>query len=292
MKRLVLLLVIALLASTALIVVLKKGPLESDEAWAEKVIPPLSEKDILRLRAIALDWDDPSNRFQQRGQIVALPNDPEGYDGWLRGYGGERWLGRIKGGLANGLWVEWYDDFQKKEEGICKDGVREGPWKFWHSNGQLRWEGEFKAAVENGLWKAWYRNGQQLYEGTFKVGEQDGPWTHWHEHGQGAKKREGVYKNGKEDGHWVDWYENGQMMCFVNFIVGKADGPWTFWHENGRKMSEAIFEDGRMVIGTRQDWNSKGEPITEALAEAIRDGSPRRQSREEVTPKPDHAGVR
>jgi antitoxin component YwqK of YwqJK toxin-antitoxin module len=30
----------------------------------------------------------------------------------------------------------WYENGQKKEEGIHKDGKEDGEWTYWHENGQ------------------------------------------------------------------------------------------------------------------------------------------------------------
>ena len=44
----------------------------------------------------------------------------------------------------NGKHTEYYDDGQKKEEGIYKNSKKDGLFTMWHENGQKKAEGNYK----------------------------------------------------------------------------------------------------------------------------------------------------
>ena len=43
-----------------------------------------------------------------------------------------------------GLWVEWYENGQKKSEKNYKDGKRDGLWVGWDEDGQKSYESNYK----------------------------------------------------------------------------------------------------------------------------------------------------
>jgi antitoxin component YwqK of YwqJK toxin-antitoxin module len=66
------------------------------------------------------------------------------------------------------LYINWYENGQKKREGTFKDGKKVGKWTRWYENGQKKREGTYKDGELNGLWTGWYKNGQKKYEETYK----------------------------------------------------------------------------------------------------------------------------
>jgi len=65
----------------------------------------------------------------------------------------------------------YYEDGQKKFEGVIKNGDSTGIWIFWYENGQKSSEVTFKDGKQDGFVCYWYENGMKSYEGTFKDGE-------------------------------------------------------------------------------------------------------------------------
>ena len=61
---------------------------------------------------------------------------------------------KYKNGWEDGLWTKWYENGQKKEEGIPRKGKR------------------------NGLWTEWYENGLKKSEGLYSFGYMDGSLDH------------------------------------------------------------------------------------------------------------------
>ena len=44
-------------------------------------------------------------------------------------------VGEIKNGIKDGLWIRYWDNGNKKSEGIYKDSLKEGLWIEWFKNG-------------------------------------------------------------------------------------------------------------------------------------------------------------
>ena len=44
-------------------------------------------------------------------------------------------VGEIKNGIKHGLWTRYWDNGNKKEEGLYKDSFKEGIWIEWFKNG-------------------------------------------------------------------------------------------------------------------------------------------------------------
>ena len=42
-----------------------------------------------------------------------------------------------KNGVRDGVWVVWYENGRKKEEGIIRDGVETGEWTYWDEKGKV-----------------------------------------------------------------------------------------------------------------------------------------------------------
>ena len=104
-------------------------------------------------------------------------------------------------GKPDGLWTEWYENGQKKQEGTYKDGEKDGLETFW--------------GKRDGTWTYWYDNGRKKSEGTYKDGKKDGLWNKW---GSTAlNKQEGTNKDGLQVGDWVTCDQNGIILKVENF---------------------------------------------------------------------------
>mgnify|MGYP006110714639 CR=1 FL=1 len=69
-------------------------------------------------------------------------------------------------------------------------------------------------------------------------------------------------------GKWYGTYE-GQYLAIMTVKNGKPEGTTWFYRPNGVKAGEREFKDGKLVKGSENWWNSKGEPVdTQEEAEA------------------------
>ena len=92
-------------------------------------------------------------------------------------------LGYIKNGTKEGLWTWWFENGEKKNEGMFKDGKENGLHKWWYNNGHKSEERTYMDGVKYGLWTKWYDNGQKGIEGTYIDGLEFGLWTYYNEDG-------------------------------------------------------------------------------------------------------------
>ena len=95
-------------------------------------------------------------------------------------------------------------------QGSFKDGVAEGPWVNYYDNGQLQRKGDYKNSKREGPWEAYHDNGQLQGKGDFKNGEMEGPWVFFFKNGQLDKT--GAFKDGKEEGPSTFYFEDGQLL--------------------------------------------------------------------------------
>ena len=83
--------------------------------------------------------------------------------------------GRLKDGMKEGKWVEYWNNGKLMRKGSYKKGVMVGEWKwreYWH-NGQLMRKGSYKNGMKVGEWVGYDYNGRvnKRETGTFKYGE-------------------------------------------------------------------------------------------------------------------------
>jgi len=84
----------------------------------------------------------------------------------------------------DGLYTNWYENGQKRDELTYKDGKFDGLYTNWYENGQKRFELTYKDGIHNGLLTWWYDNGQKESEGIYKNNKLEGLSTHWYDNGQ------------------------------------------------------------------------------------------------------------
>lgn len=101
-------------------------------------------------------------------KIYHAPNQEQPYTGWVKNI---RKLQQFRDGKKHGVYITWYGNWQKAEQG------------------------RYKHSIRNGLWTLWYPDGQKENEGTYKDGNRHGPWTLWHPDGQ--KESEITYEDGR-----------------------------------------------------------------------------------------------
>ena len=79
--------------------------------------------------------------------------------------------GIYRNGIEEGLWISWYENGQKWEEGNYRNGEEEGLWLYWYDNGQKADEGNYQNGEKEGLWISWYLSGQKISEGNYRNGK-------------------------------------------------------------------------------------------------------------------------
>ncbi len=185
-------------------------------------------------------------------------------------------LGKIVNGKKSGLWVNWYENGQKKSAKTFSDGVfcgehtywyengqlekvcnhfGTGPLKIWYENGQIKKEGFYKEGKLDGVYIIYYENGQIKWKGTKKDGETHAELFQYYENGQ--IEWEGTYIDGKRNGEFFQYYENGQVKLKGTYIDEKRNGELFQYYENGGLKTKCRFKDGKLN-GVYVSYNELG----------------------------------
>jgi WD40 repeat protein len=116
----------------------------------------------------AIDAADLQFRRNASGErIYRVHNQKQPYTGWGKNI---RKLQQFRDGKKHGIYISWYGNWQKAEQGQYKNGVQDGLWIQWDPMGQKEGEGVYKDGNRHALWTLWYPNGQKESEITYENG--------------------------------------------------------------------------------------------------------------------------
>jgi antitoxin component YwqK of YwqJK toxin-antitoxin module len=169
----------------------------------------------------------------------------------------------IKDGKFDGLYLTWYENGQKKNEGNYNNGEKVGKWTYWFDSGKKEKEETYKNGKNDGKVTSWFDSGKKEKEETYKNGNPDGLYLTWYENGQ--KKNEGNYNNYKYVGKWTSWFENGQKEkeeTFKDRKKGFYTTKWDEWYDNGKKKSKGNWKAGNLD-GLHTNWYENGQKKNE-----------------------------
>jgi hypothetical protein len=65
-------------------------------------------------------------------------------------------------GISHGPYLAWFDDGQKKTEGLFRNGNAHGKWKHWHQTGAVRTKGEYRDGEKVGEWSEFDAEGRPV----------------------------------------------------------------------------------------------------------------------------------
>ena len=88
----------------------------------------------------------------------------------------------------HGRFTSWYENGQKKFEGMFENEIRDGEFTWWHENTQKAVQGSFVNDERHGLWSWWHENGQKAIQGQYDNGKLDGKWSYWNADGKLERK--------------------------------------------------------------------------------------------------------
>ncbi|NKI25491.1 hypothetical protein HCG49_02820 [Arenibacter sp. 6A1] len=161
---------------------------------------------------------------------------------------------------ANGITIEYYGDgsgFKESEGELC-NGYKIGKWVYYHYGGIPSLERTYviidvvtnrRVDTKNKSFKF------GLPEDSWLKSVEEGLTSHWDEQGQLVSQ--GMESIGNRVGIWKTWYPSGAKESETNH----EDHSETHWYENGVKKSFSNYGYG--VAGFKQEWNEKGQLISE-----------------------------
>ena len=100
-------------------------------------------------------------------KIYHASNQKQPYTGWVKNI---RELQQFQNGKKHGIYISWYGNWQKAEQGKYKNGIRDDLWIQWYPMGQKESEGVYKDGNRHALWTLWHVNGQKESEIAYEDG--------------------------------------------------------------------------------------------------------------------------
>ena len=166
---------------------------------------------------------------------------------------------------GNGIYKEYYENGQKKQEGIYING--EYLLKNWwtetgeqsiidgtgyqiikNDKGIKISEGKYENSKQEGIWKYYSEQGVLLGKVNFKDGKLDGESKYYYESGEIYS--EGNFANNEQDDLWIWYSRNGKKDSQVKFIHGKKEGEQLFWSPMTQKIvKREYYKNGELVGG-------------------------------------------
>jgi len=89
--------------------------------------------------------------------------------------------GWFENGERHDVYVEYYENRNKKQEGVYVKGNKQGEWKYYHENGELESIGMYNENWKTGKWKYYHDNKILKALGNYVDNERVGLWREWNE---------------------------------------------------------------------------------------------------------------
>ena len=176
-----------------------------------------------------------------------------------------------KNGMKVGMWKEFYENGNLKNECTYLNDVRNGYLKEYNIKGELQNTTKYvngklienapelaKLDVKNSYYEGGiikstgtYNNG--VPEGAFREFSIDGKITGSKIYKDGILMGEGIYDEfNKEQGAWKEYHPNGQLRAQGEYKDGKRIGEWVFYFPNGKVEQKGKYDKKGKAQGA---WN-------------------------------------
>mgnify|MGYP003388214696 CR=1 FL=1 len=161
-------------------------------------------------------------------------------------------LGKILNGKKIGLWVNWYENGQKKSTKTFVDGVLYGEHSYWYEDGKLE---KICNHCGTGVVKLWYENGQIKKDGFYEEGLLNGVCEYYYENGN--LKERSIFKKGEYFGLVEKYYENDNLKTRFTKTEGKLIGDYESYYETGLLKKRCFYKGGE-VEGLFEEYYENG----------------------------------
>lgn len=115
---------------------------------------------------------------------------------------------------------------------IDQDSLKQGVWREFHNSGNLKNEVVYKNGKKQGVEISWYASGCLKQETFFNKGIIDGPITFYNK--QCKKELIENYRNGVKEGIEISYYNNGHIRAEGNYKKGNLDGVYKVYTKAGK----------------------------------------------------------
>ena len=186
----------------------------------------------------------------------------------------------INSDKKDGYYTSFYQNGNKKTEGLFKNGAKDELWVEYFENGKIESQIQYTNDSKNGIWKKYNVKGDTLLidnykvdikdglhkefagnivveEGTFTNGLMTGEWVYRYKDGKGNLNGKGSFNNGNgsdlgttgipkngREGIWKFYHSNGKLQAECNYLNGKLQGLYKSYFENGVLESEDNYLNG------------------------------------------------
>lgn len=138
--------------------------------------------------------------------------------------------GTYTNSMKTGIWIEYYQNGNKKSELTYVNNRPNGPAKMYHENGNMSEEGTWVGTRWTGPYKLYYEDGTPRQSFSYNsLGQRDGAQTYYHPNGKVAI--EVNMKAGKEEGVKKEYNTNGELTTETYFNGGTIDAAKTKTYE-------------------------------------------------------------
>lgn len=186
-------------------------------------------------------------------------------------------------GEKDGIWRNYYENGNIKDEKIYLNGKLNGYYKLYNEEGKLieaiKYKSgeldleskDFETNIE--IKEEYDENENLIFQGSYKNNIPIGIHRFFNNKGKviksttydinGNKIAEGkVLMNGNEDGEWVYYYENRNKNAVGTYNNGNKTGKWTYYYPNERIKQTGTYNNGKFS-GAWKWYYSTGEILKE-----------------------------
>lgn len=155
----------------------------------------------------------------------------------------------------------YYESGALMSKGKLKNGLADGIWEYYDEEGILKAKGNFQSGSEDGLWE-YYQDGEKV-----------GSLSHFYKgflHGEykeffpsGALAQEGQYTYDRMNSEWLSYYEDGQIQTRGQYYLDEPEGEWQYFFPNGKLQQKGSYKNGEKT-GLWMVFNEFGEVLEES----------------------------
>jgi len=157
----------------------------------------------------------------------------------------------------------WLPD-QTVEEGSYTNSMKTGIWIEYYQNGNKKSELTYVNNRPNGPAKMYFENGNLSEEGTWVGTRWTGPYKLYYE--DGTPRQQFTYNNlGQRDGAQVYYHPNGKVAIEVTMKAGKEEGVKKEYNTNGELTTETYFNGGTIDPAKTKTYEPKKPESAEAV---------------------------
>ena len=154
--------------------------------------------------------------------------------------------GKIKKGLRNGMWLEFYESGQLSYKVNYKEGKKDGKAISYSEEGVIVGKYPFENGELNGRAYYYYDNGNLWVSSDWKNGVEDGEGKSYY--GSGNLKSKATYKNRKTINR-IEYYDDSskQQKLIMKYNDKNQISEKLFYNLNGELEKTEIFKDGKLI---------------------------------------------